>query len=84
MTVQLTFAVIETAALDAEDASETELDDNDRLLVAPNTVAGTEVAAMPLAPFTTICPHCVRVVPKSVTMSRKAQHPPLPDHDHAM
>jgi hypothetical protein len=39
---------------------------------------------MPFAPLTTIWPHCVSVVPKSVTMSRNVQQLPLPDHDHAM
>lgn len=77
--------------LDELDALEDELDEEllelDELLeleepVPPNTVAGVEVALMPLAPLTNISPQLERLDGlKLWTMSSAVQQLPLPDQD---
>jgi hypothetical protein len=70
-TLQLTFAVTVTRALDAGEPNEIEVGETLSVLVAgPKTVAGTEVCVMPLAPPKRMFPQLVRVVVKFVTRSR--------------
>ena len=62
VTVQLTLAVTATGNDEAADANDSVVGDTVRLLVGvPNTVASTEVARMPLVPFTIRLPQVVSV-----------------------
>jgi hypothetical protein len=84
-TLQVTFAATVTSALDAVEPNGIEVGETLSVLGAgPNTVAGTDVCVMPLAPPKRMLPQLVRVVLKFVTRSRCVQHPPLPDHDQPM
>ena len=87
VTVQLTFAVTDTAADEALDANDSEVGDTTRfgLGEVPNTEAITEVARMPFVPLMMRLPQVVSdAASKLLVMSRPVPPPPLPDQDQPM
>ena len=82
VTDQLTLEVTATLALPAPAARESDVGVTVRLFEGgANTVAGTAVCEMPLAPLMSVLPQVVSDVVKFVTMSSCVQHDPLPDQN---